>query len=144
MPLSCHWEGHGSGPWFCHCEHPKGTWQSLFSLPHSHSYALQVPEIAASGRKSSLLAMTVEGVGGIGYRRLPRRPKYGLLAMTLEENRPSGDRHCEHPKGAWQSRFFSSSLYKQKSYMISMKIKPRSQIFILKQVKKFDNIKFFS
>ncbi len=31
----------------------------------------------------------------IGYQRLPRRPKCGLLAMTLEEDRSSGCRHCE-------------------------------------------------
>ncbi len=28
LPPHCHCEGHGSGQRFCHCEHPKGAWQS--------------------------------------------------------------------------------------------------------------------
>ena len=48
----------GPLPLFCHCEALKGPWQSLFWPPYARPYCLSAPEIATSGQKPSLLAMT--------------------------------------------------------------------------------------
>ncbi len=83
----------------CHCEPPHpflviampfpflslrasegGVAISLFRFPHSRMYGFSVPEIAASGQKPS------------------------LLAMTLGEDHPLRNCHCEgHGSGPWQS-----------------------------------------
>ncbi len=52
-----------------------------FSLPHSHPYGFQIPEIATSGQKPSLLAMTWWGRAGPSQR--------------IVQGRPFGNRHCE-------------------------------------------------
>ncbi len=98
-----------------HCEHPKGAWQSRFWVPYSRSYESWVPEIATSGQKASLLAMTWGKDTPLVPEIASSEQKMLLLAMTLGEDRPSGNRHCEAPlfpvfvianlrKEAWQSR----------------------------------------
>ena len=72
-------------PTFCHCEAPQGAVAiSLFAFPYSRPYCLWAPEIATSGQKPSLLAMTGWGTCGLQVPEIATSEQNALLlAMTV-------------------------------------------------------------
>ncbi len=101
-------EGHGSGLWqsrfggsqrFCHCEgHGSGPWQSLEAQPqYSPKPSLRAcvsrrgnlrwsilvfPSLVIARPRRGRSNLFLRSLIHLGYQRLPRRLKCGLLAMT--------------------------------------------------------------